>query len=145
MVEHRSVTNTLLCRKAEYNMGTGDTALQLFSYAFDGFVTGFFTPVISGAGVVQPAGEALTDMARIRDIIVTYKVTHFVCVPSLFLAIAGGLGPEDLASLKMVGLAGEELIPHVLEIIKEKNNKLEIVHEYGVTEAAVMSRSASPG
>jgi amino acid adenylation domain-containing protein len=139
MVEHRSVTNTLLCRKAEYSMGTGDTALQLFSYAFDGFVTSFFTPVISGAAVVQPAGEAVTDMARIRDIIVTYKVTHFVCVPSLFMAIAGSLGPEDLASLKMVGLAGEELIPHVLKIIKEKNESLEIVHEYGVTEAAVMS------
>jgi hypothetical protein len=39
VVEHRNAVNTLVCRKNEYGMGCDDTSLQLFSYAFDGFVT----------------------------------------------------------------------------------------------------------
>nr|NIM12671.1 amino acid adenylation domain-containing protein [Candidatus Aminicenantes bacterium]NIM79384.1 amino acid adenylation domain-containing protein [Candidatus Aminicenantes bacterium]NIN18661.1 amino acid adenylation domain-containing protein [Candidatus Aminicenantes bacterium]NIN42550.1 amino acid adenylation domain-containing protein [Candidatus Aminicenantes bacterium]NIN85316.1 amino acid adenylation domain-containing protein [Candidatus Aminicenantes bacterium] len=36
-------------------------------------------------------------------------------------------------------LAGDTLLPELVEITKQKNENLELVHEYGVTEAAVMS------
>jgi amino acid adenylation domain-containing protein len=138
-VEHRSAVNTLLCRKAAYQMNEGDVTLQLFSYAFDGFVTSFFTPVISGAKVVLPNDGEIKDIARIRELIRAQRVTHFISVPSLFRVILDGINRDEFTSLKAVTLAGEKLLPGTLELAKQKLPSLEIANEYGVTETAVMS------
>ncbi|MDQ1353564.1 MAG: hypothetical protein QG657_3870, partial [Acidobacteriota bacterium] len=138
-VEHKNAFNTLLARKEAYKMDHRATALQLFSYAFDGFVTSFFTPVISGARIVLLSGEEVRDISRIRNAILENKVSHFIAVPALFKEIAENLEREELASLEVVVLAGDKLQPSVLEKVREKNKIFEIVNEYGVTEAAVMS------
>jgi amino acid adenylation domain-containing protein len=138
-VEHRNAINTLLYRKDEYQMDSTDRALQLFSYAFDGFVTSFFTPIISGAAVVLLNQEEIKEIAKIKEVIIRHKVTHFISVPGLFRAIIENMSKEELYSLKVVTLAGDRLLPELLEIIKQKNENTELAHEYGVTEAAVMN------
>jgi amino acid adenylation domain-containing protein len=138
-IEHRSAVNTLTCRKEEYNMSTGDIALQLFSFAFDGFVTSFFTPVISGAAVVLPGQAELKDMALLKSVIHRHRVSHFICVPSLYRELLHAFKPEEMKSLKLVTLAGEAVSPDLLETTVSKAPHVEISHEYGVTEAAVMS------
>ncbi|NIM17441.1 MAG: AMP-binding protein, partial [Candidatus Aminicenantes bacterium] len=60
-VNHRSAVNTLCFRKAEYRMNPGVISLQLFSYSFDGFVTSFFTPIISGAKILLLTSEQVRD------------------------------------------------------------------------------------
>jgi fengycin family lipopeptide synthetase D len=139
MVEHRGVVNTLFYRKAVYRMGASVRALQLFSYAFDGFVTAFFTPLLSGAAVILPGGEEGKDILKIKEAIFSSGVGHFISVPALFRVIMGALTPEQAASLKVVALAGDKLTPDLLDLAAKKNKELEIVNEYGVTEAAVMS------
>ncbi|MDQ1355027.1 MAG: hypothetical protein QG657_5336 [Acidobacteriota bacterium] len=139
IVEHRQPVNTLVCRKVEYLMGPGHTALQLFSYAFDGFITGFFTPIISGARVILLSKDTIQDISQIVDIIILFKVTHFISIPVLFQAILSGMTEEGAASLQVITLAGDKVQPKLLEMAAEKNKKMEIVNEYGVTEAAVMS------
>ena len=140
-VEHRQVVNTLVCRRETYQMEETDTSLQLFSYAFDGFVTSFFTPVISGARVVLLPGEGAKDISLIKEAIVQHGVTHFISVPSLYRAIIENAGHEELGSLKVVTLAGETISPGILERTGSNppNGHMEIAVEYGVTEAAVMS------
>ncbi|MGD2085184.1 MAG: amino acid adenylation domain-containing protein [Candidatus Aminicenantes bacterium] len=139
LVEHQQAANMLMYRKAEYKMDEQTVSLQLFSYAFDGFVTSFFTPVISGAKVVLLSNEALLDLEKVKQAIRRHKITHFISVPSLFQAILETAGEKDLAPLAVVTLAGEQLLPKIVEMAKQKHKHLEIVHEYGVTEAAVMS------
>jgi amino acid adenylation domain-containing protein/non-ribosomal peptide synthase protein (TIGR01720 family) len=138
-VEHRNVVNTLLCRKENYKMKESDVALQLFSYSFDGFVTSFFTPIISSASVVLVSEENIKDTAKLGEIIVNQQVTHFICIPPLFRSILEHLTPEKAASLKVVTLAGDNIPFKLLEITSNKNPEIEIVNEYGVTESSVMS------
>ncbi|NIM12655.1 MAG: amino acid adenylation domain-containing protein, partial [Candidatus Aminicenantes bacterium] len=138
-VEHRQAVNTLLYRGEVYGMNTGHISLQLFSFSFDGFVTSFFTPVIAGAKVVLPGKDEVKDIRLIKDIIARYGVTHFISIPGFYQAVLDSLGLEDLKSLKVVTLAGDKLPHHLLECSRETNKDIEIAHEYGVTEAAVMS------
>ncbi|MFC2140700.1 AMP-binding protein [Acidobacteriota bacterium] len=138
-VEHRGVVNTLLYRKSEYGMNSRCVSLQLFSYAFDGFVTGFFTPIISGARVVLLEAGHIGDLGKIRHALVRNRVTHFISVPSLYAAMMESLSAEEMAALKVVTLAGENIGLNLLKRSRDNGSPVEIVNEYGITEAAVMS------
>jgi tyrocidine synthetase-3 len=139
LVHHGAVVNTLVCRKEEYNMTPADTALQLFSYVFDGFLTGFFTPILSGARVVILSSREISDINAIKDAISKQRVTHFISVPAFYRALLEGMDSKAFASLKLVTLAGDTVSPQLVELTKQKNNLMELSHEYGVTEVAVMS------
>jgi amino acid adenylation domain-containing protein len=138
-VEHKGVVNMLTARKEEYNMHPGCTQLQLFSYAFDGFITGFFTPLISGAAVILPTEDEMLDMEKLKKIIEENKVTHFVSIPGFYRKVIENLGSGEVASLRAVTLAGDAIPPQVLELSKQANDGTEIINEYGVTECSVMS------
>jgi acyl-CoA synthetase (AMP-forming)/AMP-acid ligase II/ubiquinone/menaquinone biosynthesis C-methylase UbiE len=138
-VEHRGVVNTLSYRKDVYGMKPGYVCLQLFSYAFDGYVTGFFTPLVSGSEVILLKKEDTGDVEKIREAVVRNRVTHFISVPALYSAIIETLGKEELTSLQVVTLAGDKPGSHGLEMTRGKNDKLEVANEYGVTESSVMS------
>ncbi|NIM15673.1 MAG: amino acid adenylation domain-containing protein [Candidatus Aminicenantes bacterium] len=139
IVEHRSVVNTLFCRKEEYKMNPEITTLQLFSFTFDGFITSFFTPIISGAKIVLLSEIGMKDIIKIKNALTCHQVNHFISVPSLYHVIVESLTREEASSLKIVTLAGDHVSPNILETTKDKNPKIEIVNEYGITEAAVMS------
>ncbi len=139
VVEHRQVVNTLRYRREAYGMGAADRALQLFPYHFDGFITSFFTPLVSGAAVVMPAEEVIKDVPALTALIAARRITHFISVPQLYRAILEHASPGMLAPLKQVTLAGDKVSPALLELTRQKHPGLEIVNEYGVTEGAVMS------
>jgi len=139
IVEHCQAVNTLVNRKEEYGMTGGHTALQLFSYAFDGFITSFFTPVISGARVILLCKDTIQDISRVVEVITANRVTHFISVPVLFQALLTSMTEAEAASLQVVTLAGDKVQPRLVEMAAAKNRNLEVVNEYGVTEAAVMS------
>lgn len=138
-VEHRSVINMLTCRKNEYKLTTTDIPLQLFSYSFDGFVTGLFSPLISGARIILLPESWLKDAIEIGLAIWRYGITHFIAVPALFRAILETAEKGNLESLKVVTLAGEKLPPDLVKLAISINKNIEIVNEYGITEVAVMS------
>ena len=138
-VEHGSVVGMLACRGEQYKLTSADAALQLFSYAFDGFVTGLFTPLISGARVILLSEAQIKDVTMINNIVAKRSITHFIAVPALFGAVLETAGKENLSTLKVVTLAGDKLQTDLLESAVNKNKNFEIVNEYGITETAVMS------
>ncbi len=138
-VRHRNVVNTLWCRKEVYELSYSCRSLQLFSFSFDGFVAVFFTPLISGAPSVLMASEEVKNIDGIREAIIKNGITHFICVPPLFQAVVDGFAPGDLDTLNSVTLAGDSVSEKLLEESGLKYPNLELVNEYGVTEAAVMS------
>ncbi|MCP5045582.1 MAG: amino acid adenylation domain-containing protein, partial [bacterium] len=141
MIEHRSIVNTLIDRKDRYRMDERHVSLQLFSYAFDGFLTSFFTPLISGSRSVLMSETGAKDAGAIKEEILRHQVTHFISVPSLFRVILENLSSKETAAsyLKVVTLAGDNVSPGLLKLARQKNENIEIAIEYGVTEAAVMS------
>ncbi len=139
MVEHRNVVNTLKARREVYQNTVEDTVLQLFSIGFDGFVAVLFTPLVSGARVVNLGVEGGRDMRRFREAVVKEGITHFACVPALFRGILDALADEELGGLKMVTLAGDVVPADLLALAARRLPGLEIFIEYGVTEGAVMS------
>jgi amino acid adenylation domain-containing protein len=140
-VEHSGVVNMLLCRKEEYGLGAADVALQLFSFAFDGFVTSFFTPVIAGARVILPDDGQAADARELARSVPRYGITHFISVPSLYRAMIESVtGNEaEFSSLRAVTLAGESVSSQILQVTRDRFPWLELVNEYGVTESSVMS------
>jgi tyrocidine synthetase-3 len=139
VVEHQGVVNMLICRKHYYKLTPGDVALQLFSYAFDGFVTSMFTPTISGAAVIFPGKEEAMDIFAIKKAILNHRVTHFIAVPQFFRGIIETLTCQESTGLKTVTLAGDNVSGILLENTHKTHPHLEITIEYGVTEASVMS------
>lgn len=139
MVEHKSITQTLLWRADEYKLSEQDCVLQLFSYSFDGFLTGFFTPIIKGAKVVLLEKNMEKDPDAIKKQIVAHKVTHFISVPILYSAIIDRMSPDEMKSLRIVTLAGDKAPSKLIEKSKEKSPILELVNEYGPTESTVVA------
>ncbi|MCZ8521357.1 non-ribosomal peptide synthetase [Paenibacillus caseinilyticus] len=137
-VEHRGVVNALWWRKAQYALDR-ECVLQLFSYAFDGFVLSLFTPLVSGAAVVLLHEASSKDPAHIRQAIVTHGITYFLSVPSLYEAVLEGLTPQAMRTLRMVTLAGEQAAPGLLRKSKAKKAALELANEYGPTEYSVVT------
>lgn len=140
MIEHRTICRSLMWRRDEYSLNESDTTIQLFSYSFDGFVTSFFTPIISAAKVVLLKKDEIKNPKIIKKYIKEEKVTHFISVPVLYKAILDEVDVrEDIMSLKIVTLAGDVVTKDIIKKSKEINAKLELVNEYGPTENSVVT------
>ncbi|MHC0621451.1 amino acid adenylation domain-containing protein [Paenibacillus sp. M.A.Huq-82] len=139
MIEHRSIAHNLLWRKGEYALDTSDTVLQLFSFAFDGFVTSFFTPIIAGATVILPLEEEAKDPLLMKKQIAAHHVTHFISVPSLYAALLECMSAEQASSLRIVTMAGEKVTGTVVSRSRQLHPHIELVNEYGPTENSVVA------
>jgi amino acid adenylation domain-containing protein len=139
MIDHGSIFNAIYWRQQEYKLKPGDRTLQLFSFAFDGFLTSFFTPIVSGAMVVQLRSEEIKNVAQIKETIASMGITHFICVPSLYRSLLEVSTGKELMSLKTVTLAGEQVQPDIIEKSKGMQVLLEICNEYGPTEGSVVA------
>ncbi|NIM13014.1 MAG: amino acid adenylation domain-containing protein [Candidatus Aminicenantes bacterium] len=148
LVRHDGVTNTIYWRKNEYRLEKNDNVLQLFSFAFDGFVTSFFTPIISGSCVVFLPDKESSDIFAVKKAIVSIGITHFISVPSVYGSLLELCSPGDLPTLRIITLAGEAVDPVLLEKSRQLNPRLKVMIEYGPTESTVVAtiyRDARPG
>ncbi|MED4570421.1 tyrocidine non-ribosomal peptide synthetase TycC [Brevibacillus agri] len=148
MIPHRGIVNCLQWRRDEYGFGPRDRALQVFSFAFDGFVASLFAPLLGGATCVLPREEEAKDPVALKKLIGATEVTHYYGVPSLFQAILDCSAATDFPRLRCVTLGGEKLPVQLVQKTKEKHPAIEINNEYGPTENSVVttiSRSIEAG
>lgn len=139
MVSHGAISRTLSWRAEEYKFTARDRSLQLFSYSFDGFITSFFTPLISGAATVLLKKNMEKDPDEIKKKIIKEKITTFISVPVLYSAVLDCAGENELDCLKVVTLAGDKASPSLIEKSAQKAPRAELVNEYGPTESAVVA------
>ncbi len=139
MVQHGSISARIQWRRTEYKLGTEDVVLQLFSFAFDGFITSFFTPIVSGSKVIIIQETESKDPIAIKNIIIRHRVTHFISIPALYAVLLGCMEEEEMKFVRIVTLAGDKLNGSIIRESKRKKPLLEIVNEYGPTEATVAS------
>ncbi|MBW7477833.1 amino acid adenylation domain-containing protein, partial [Paenibacillus oenotherae] len=139
MIEHESIANALQWRKAEYGLSEKDRVLQLFSYAFDGFLTSCFTPLLSGSEVVFLAEEASKDPAAVKEAVKEYGITHFIVVPALYAAILASAEAGELKTVKRITLAGEAVTAKLVSESRRLTPETELINEYGPTENSVVT------
>lgn len=136
---HQSVVNMLVNRRDSCEVGSESTFLQLLSFSFDAFVISFFVPLISGATIVLLHKEDMKNVLKINQTIYSHQVNHIIVVPSLCQVIIDSISPEEAASIKSITVGGERINSNMLEQTRHKYPEIEIINEYGVTEAAVVS------
>ncbi|WP_051240371.1 non-ribosomal peptide synthetase [Paenibacillus alvei] len=139
MIEHRGAVNALQWRKEEYGFNETDKVLQLFSFAFDGFVTSFFTPLVSGSQVILLPEVLSKDPVAIKEVITEQRITSFICIPLLYAAVLECLTSDEMKSLRIVTLAGDKTTPEIVQASVLKSARTELVNEYGPTENSVVT------
>ena len=82
--------------------------MQLFSYSFDGFLTGCFTPLVSGSRVVLLRDNEILNLVTLKHCIQVEGITHFICVPALYWAILEGTAAEEIKSLRITRQINEK-------------------------------------
>ncbi|WP_140159061.1 non-ribosomal peptide synthetase, partial [Bacillus thuringiensis] len=139
MIQHKSITNNILWRKNEYKLTEKDRVLQLFSFSFDGFVTSFFTPLVSGAQIILVGNDDVKNPPYLYNIVQRHNITHFISTPSLYSSLLAEIQYEDQLCLRIITLAGEEVTANLLRESSEKLKDVEIANEYGPTENSVVT------
>ncbi|MCU0289840.1 MAG: amino acid adenylation domain-containing protein, partial [Acidobacteria bacterium] len=137
MVEHKSLVNYALWRLHAYSYTSDDTALQVLSYVFDGFMAGFYTSLVSGGTLVMVPGARKLDTDYLKEKIKAHRVTNISLVPGLYKELIDKIDGQYLESLRFVVLAGEKADSKLIQRSREKIPGILHIIEYGPTETTV--------
>lgn len=134
---HYQIFNTINFRCKHYNYNNNKISIQLLPFFFDGFITSFFTPICSGAKLVIPADNDLSNLSSLIHLIKEHKVTDLISIPSYFEQVMEIANPQDLNSINNVVVAGEKISSKFMELLG-KNKNINFFNEYGLTETSVL-------
>jgi amino acid adenylation domain-containing protein len=136
-VSHRNLAASNDARLVHYERAP-DRFLLTSSIGFDSSIVGLFWPLTTGGAIVLPADDEVGDVDRLGRLVAAAGVTHVLMVPSLYRALlersAGLLGGLDTAIV-----AGEACSMSLVEQHHRLLPDVELVNEYGPTEASVWS------
>ena len=118
-----------------------DRFLLLSPHWFDSSVAGIFGTLSQGGTLFLADESAFADPEALRAMIVRERITHTLCVPSLYAAILSGadaVGPTGVGELACVTLAGEPVPPGLVGAHDSSAfASATLVNEYGPSEATV--------
>jgi tyrocidine synthetase-3 len=142
MVEHVSAINILLALQYRYPLWESDVYLLKTSYVFDVSVAELFGWFPGGGrlAVLEKGGEK--DPQKILDTIEHDGITHVNFVPSMFNAFVEKLNSQNvgkLSGLKYIFLAGEALLPGMVNKFRRLHTQVALENIYGPTEGTVYS------
>ncbi|MCP5045597.1 MAG: amino acid adenylation domain-containing protein, partial [bacterium] len=140
MVEHRPVVNLLTALQEQYPLTGPDTYLLKTSYTFDVSVTELFGWFWEGGRLAVAGIDVEKDPAGLLEVIEKQNVTHINFVPSMFSVFTGALTPGNvnrLSRLRYLFLAGEALLPEMVEKFRRFNTNILLENLYGPTEGTV--------
>lgn len=136
-VSHRSLVHSTFARLIYYR-GPVQRFLLVSPFSFDSSVAGIFWTLCSGGALHIAPRETVRDPLQLAGEIVRSRITHVLTVPSLYFALLNSFDVVGL-ELKIVIVAGEvckaELVRRHFALLP----RVELVNEYGPTEATVWS------
>ena len=137
-VTHGNLIHSTAARFDYYTNRVG-RFLLLSSFAFDSSVAGIFWSLCSGGTLVLPPERIEQDLSRLLTLIKLQKITHMLCLPSLYSLILQYGSEDQLASLETVIVAGEACPGDLCERHFKMLPETDLYNEYGPTEATVWS------
>jgi iturin family lipopeptide synthetase C len=137
MVKHHSVLNYIGWRLENYGYTQTDVSLQPLSYSFDGYVSNFYSSLLSGGRLVCVPSDRQVDYEYIKNQIREEQVTNISLVPGMYTALMEYATSRDFQSLRFIVLAGEKASQQVIQKSKQLNSLIRLINEYGPTETTV--------
>ncbi|MFF5445635.1 amino acid adenylation domain-containing protein [Streptomyces sp. NPDC012888] len=138
-VEHRAIVNTVTWRNAHYGFGPRDVVLAVPRPSFDSAVEDTFCALTSGARLLLPRRDRITDRRYLTGLIEERGVTHFLITPMLHKRLLEGMEARRARSLRSVTIAGEGFTTSLTREHFRRLPDVELYNEYGPSENAVCS------
>ena len=113
--------------------------LLLPSYSFDSSVAGIFWPLLQAGTISIPDEDRHMDPEFLVELIQHNRITHILCIPSLYRLILDVSKMRKLDGLVAVILAGEICPVDLVKTHFQQLPNTELYNEYGPTEATVWS------
>jgi len=142
IISRRSVVNLLYALQKEFPVQTGDVYLLKTPLIFDVSVSELFGWIMGGGSLAILEQEGEKDPVKIIHAIKSEGVTHINFIPSmfgLFIDVWNRHGLGTQASLKYINLAGEVLLPKLVERFAQLNTGISLNNLYGPTENTVFA------
>lgn len=137
LVEHRGVVNYTWWRLQTYGYSEEDVTLEPLSYCFDGFVSNFYSALLSGSALVMIPGSKRLDFHYIKESVKHFGVTNSSLVPGIFDALLDAAEDEALKAFRFVVLAGEKSSTDLIRKCRRRLPGVMLFNEYGPTETTV--------
>ncbi len=137
-ITHGNVVHSTKARFETYHEHINGFLL-LSSYTFDSSIAGVFWTLCQGGCLHIPVEGAEKDPQLLGKILSTEKISHLLCLPSLY-----GLLLEDLPlflfdEMRVIVVAGEACPPDLVKKHYLRLPQVSIFNEYGPTEGTVWS------
>ncbi len=137
LVSHRNVVHSTQARYSYYKEPV-DCFLLLSSFAFDSSVAGIFWTLSEGGQLCISNDEIHTDPTALAEQIAQERVTHLLCLPSLYNLLLEQPSSQ-LCSLRVVIVAGDACPPGLVTRHYGCLPGAALFNEYGPTEGTVWS------
>ncbi|NES02959.1 MAG: amino acid adenylation domain-containing protein [Okeania sp. SIO2F4] len=138
LVTHRNLLHSTQAR-INYYQEPLSSYLLLSSFAFDSSVAGIFWTLCVGGTLILSLPNFQKNPIQIVDLVSQYKISHLLCLPSLFKLLLNRDNSTKLASLKVVIVAGEVCPVDLVSLHYNNLENTSLYNEYGPTEATVWS------
>src|SRR5258708_26688205 len=125
--------------RVDYYKGPVGRYLLLSSVGFDSSVAVIFHALCTGGMLVLPEPEFNWQLRQLASIISENRITHTLCVPSLYAELLEVADAERLASLRTLIVAGEACPRQLVDSHYRSVPGASLFNEYGPTEATVWS------
>jgi amino acid adenylation domain-containing protein len=137
-ITHRSLVHSTTARLSYYRERV-ECFLLVSPFVFDSSVAGIFWTLCQGGTLAMLPEDSLQDPARLVATIARQRVSHVLCLPSLYSLMLERATNAQLKNLRSVIVAGEacpvELVRRHYELLPHAA----LFNEYGPTEATVWS------
>ena len=137
-VTHANLAHSTAARSAVYPGAVG-RFLLLSSFAFDSSVAGIFWTLATGGTLVLPPVGLERDAEGFGRLVARQRVTHTLCLPTLYGVLLEAVAAGDLESLEVVIVAGEVCSPTMARRHAATLPGTRLYNEYGPTEGTVWS------
>ncbi|MEU9144231.1 amino acid adenylation domain-containing protein [Streptomyces sp. NPDC048349] len=138
-VEHRAIVNTVTWRNSYYGFGPEDVTLAIPRPSFDSAVVDTFSALTSGARLLLPRRDRITDRHYLTGLMEHHGVTHFLITPMLYKRLLEGMEAQRVTSLRCVTIAGEWFTASLTQQHFLRLPDVHLHNEYGPSENAVCS------
>ncbi|MDD5035034.1 MAG: amino acid adenylation domain-containing protein, partial [Methylococcaceae bacterium] len=136
MISHRNALASTGARLAHYP-GRVEGFLLLSPLAFDSSVAGLFWTLSQGGQLCLPVEGSHQDMQNLVRLVTTARLSHLLCLPSLYAVLLEETDADRMTSLKTVIVAGETCPPSLCAAHFARLPGARLYNEYGPTEATV--------
>ncbi|MEP3481324.1 MAG: amino acid adenylation domain-containing protein [Fuerstiella sp.] len=140
-VTHRALIRSTQAR-SEFYRDSPDAFLMLSSIWFDSSVAGLFWTLGAGGTLVIPNQSSVTEIKQLAHLIDQERITHTLCLPSIYYLILQHSHGTSLETLECVIVAGEACSRDIVDEHIRRRSRTKLFNEYGPTEASVWATAS---